>query len=104
MKMKKIARILLFNECVDKRMLLLIAEKKDISWEHIDLPAFLKDQCIAYSDREGSTFKIGKPSKEAVIFVFEDGSVYDIVLLLLGKRSCWRTLPSKSLEWIKEQL
>ena len=85
-----------------KKCLLSEAKDKKIPWKLLDLPEELKDQCIAYCIREGDTYRIGRPSKNAIIFLFPNGAVYDISMLLHGGY-CWRTISPESLEWIKKR-
>ncbi len=85
----------------DMKYLRLKAKRKKMPWKYIDLPRKLKDKCIAYCIREGDTFRIGYPSKDAIIFVFPDRTIYDISLLL-HEGHCWRKAAPASMKWIKE--
>ncbi len=86
-----------------KELLQMRAKKRGVAWKYIDLPAFLKKQCIAYCTKEGGKYKTGKPNRNAIIFVFPNGVVYDIVLALMPGGYCgWRKISPQSLTWIKE--
>ena len=89
------------NGCPDIRYLRGEAKKKGIPWKDLNLPRELRDLCIAYCIREGDTYRIGRPSSRAIIFIFPNGTVYDISLLLHSKY-CWRVISSESLNWITE--
>ena len=83
------------------KYLRLEARRKEIPWKLLDLPRKLKDQCIAYCTQEGGIYQVGRPTKNAIIFVFSDGTVYDISLLLHAG-FCWRKVDPSGLKWIKE--
>ncbi len=90
------------NGMPDKKYLQAEAKLKGIPWKDLDLPRELQAQCIAYCIREGDTYRIGHPSRNAIIFIFPGGTVYDISLLLYTG-SAWRTITPESLEWIKDK-
>ena len=88
--------------CPNIKYLRLVAKNKELLWKDVNLPQELQDLCIAYCIREGDTFRIGRPSKNAIIFIFPNGTVYDISLLLHDKY-CWRAITPESLKWIKDR-
>ncbi len=89
------------NNAPDIKYLRLMAKRREIPWKSWDLPQELRDKCIAYCVREGGIYKIGRPSKNAIIFIFPDGTVYDIPLLVYAG-FCWRKVDPEGLKWIKE--
>ena len=49
--------------------------------DHGKLPTAFKAQAIAYCEQEGGPVLVGTPTKEAVIFFFPKGVVYDEIML-----------------------